>query len=99
MISPTKTLLLQRISLNEQVYLHFQLELSTVIQMWVILIHVQETTEDSMAGLQSKFQNLNIKVNQMLKTDGQTSSIHIQNKSCWKTTKFAERQQNLKSNI
>ena len=31
----------------------------------------QETAEDGMAGLQSKFQNLNTKVNQML-TDGQT---------------------------
>ena len=36
-----------------------------------IYLHKQETAEDGMAGLQSKFQNLNAKVNQML-TDGRT---------------------------
>ena len=75
-------------------YLHFQLKLSSVIKLWGFLI--QETTEDSM----TKFQNLQHKgYNQMLTTEGQTSSIHIQNKSCQKTTKFAERQPNLNSNI
>ena len=36
-----------------------------------VLHSKQETTEDDMAGLQSKFQYLNGKVNQML-TDGRT---------------------------
>ena len=36
----------------------------------------EKNNEDSMAGLQSKFQNLNAKVNQMWTTDAPTSSIH-----------------------
>ena len=42
----------------------------------------QETAEDSMARLQRKFLNLNVKVNQNVdrridrRTDGRTSSIH-----------------------
>ena len=43
------------------------------------IVFEQETAEDGMAGLQSKFQNLNEKVNQMLtdeQTDGQTDGHH-----------------------
>ena len=39
-----------------------------------IFMTIQETAEDGMAGLQSKFQNLNAKVNQNV--DSRTSSIY-----------------------
>ena len=40
------------------------------------IISKQETAKDGMAGLQSKFQNFNTKVNQMWTTDRQTDAHH-----------------------
>ena len=41
-----------------------------------VKIKKKKNAEDRMAGLQSKFQNQNAKVNQMWTTDKRTSSIH-----------------------
>ena len=39
-------------------------------------MHTQETIKDGKAGLQSKFQHFNAKVNQNVTSDGQTEGHH-----------------------